>query len=107
MDNFKYKHTPDDADALAAEMIPENFAAGLGESNWKTRDRKGVGEGNREVCPLEQQTQGHEFAVVRVILLGELSHVDHLRLNLRLRRDVVARAVGVLIFLLDRCCLPP
>ena len=37
LDTFKYKHTPEDADALAAEMIPENFAAGLSDSNWKTR----------------------------------------------------------------------
>lgn len=37
MDTFKFKHTSEDADALAAEMIPENFAAGLGDANWKTR----------------------------------------------------------------------
>ena len=37
LDTFKYKHTPEDADGLAADMIPENFAAGLGDSNWKTR----------------------------------------------------------------------
>ena len=34
---FKFKHTPEDADALAADMIPENFATGLADSNWKTR----------------------------------------------------------------------
>ncbi|CAL1704809.1 unnamed protein product [Somion occarium] len=37
LDTFKYKHTPEDAEALAADMIPTNFAAGLGDSNWKTR----------------------------------------------------------------------
>jgi cytoskeleton-associated protein 5 len=37
LDTFKFKHTPDDADVLAAEMIPENFSAGLSDSNWKTR----------------------------------------------------------------------
>ncbi|EKM55417.1 uncharacterized protein PHACADRAFT_161397 [Phanerochaete carnosa HHB-10118-sp] len=37
LDTFKYKHSSEDADALAAETIPENFAAGLGDSNWKTR----------------------------------------------------------------------
>ena len=37
LDTFKFKHTAEDADALAAELVPENFAAGLGDSNWKTR----------------------------------------------------------------------
>ncbi|KAL4248146.1 CLASP family protein [Abortiporus biennis] len=37
LDTFKFKHTPEDADALAADMIPGNFATGLGDSNWKTR----------------------------------------------------------------------
>ncbi|GJJ12392.1 hypothetical protein Clacol_006634 [Clathrus columnatus] len=37
LDTFKYKHTPDDAEALAASSIPETIAAGLGDSNWKTR----------------------------------------------------------------------
>ena len=37
LDNFKFKHTPEDADALAADMIPENFATGLSDANWKTR----------------------------------------------------------------------
>ena len=37
LDAFKFKHTPEDADALAAEAIPENFHAGLGDANWKTR----------------------------------------------------------------------
>lgn len=37
LDSFKFKHTAEDADALAAELVPENFAAGLSDSNWKTR----------------------------------------------------------------------
>ncbi|KAI0082692.1 ARM repeat-containing protein [Panus rudis PR-1116 ss-1] len=37
LDSFKFKHTPEDADALAADMIPSNFATGLADSNWKTR----------------------------------------------------------------------
>lgn len=34
---MKYKHTPEDADALAADLIPSNISAGLGDANWKTR----------------------------------------------------------------------
>lgn len=37
LDNFKYKHTPEDAEALAADMIPSNLLAGFADSNWKTR----------------------------------------------------------------------
>ncbi|KAH8099483.1 ARM repeat-containing protein [Cristinia sonorae] len=37
LDTFKYKHTSEDAEALAADMIPANFHAGLGDANWKTR----------------------------------------------------------------------
>jgi len=33
----KYKHTPEDADALAADLIPSNLSADLGNANWKTR----------------------------------------------------------------------
>jgi cytoskeleton-associated protein 5 len=37
LDTVKYKHTPEDAEALAAEVIPSNFITDLGDSNWKTR----------------------------------------------------------------------
>jgi cytoskeleton-associated protein 5 len=33
----KYKHTPEDADALAADLIPSNISADFGNTNWKTR----------------------------------------------------------------------
>ena len=34
---MKYKHTPEDADALAADLIPSNISTDLGNTNWKTR----------------------------------------------------------------------
>ncbi|KAL0571687.1 hypothetical protein V5O48_010274 [Marasmius crinis-equi] len=37
LDTFKYKHTPEDADALAADLIPSNILADLTDANWKTR----------------------------------------------------------------------
>lgn len=37
LDTFKYKHTPDDAEALAASLIPGPVMEGLGDANWKTR----------------------------------------------------------------------
>ncbi|EJD44042.1 ARM repeat-containing protein [Auricularia subglabra TFB-10046 SS5] len=37
LDTFKYKHTPEAAEDLAAEMIPANIANDLGDANWKLR----------------------------------------------------------------------
>lgn len=37
MDPFKYKHTPEDAEGLAADLIPSNILTDLGDANWKTR----------------------------------------------------------------------
>ena len=37
LDTFKYKHTPDEAEELAADLVPANIAADLGDANWKTR----------------------------------------------------------------------
>jgi len=37
LDTVKYKHTPEDAEALAAELIPGSIMADLGDANWKTR----------------------------------------------------------------------
>lgn len=34
---MKYKHTPEDAEALAAELIPSTMLTDLGDSNWKVR----------------------------------------------------------------------
>ena len=37
LDTFKYKHTPEDAEALAAEVIPAKFVTDLADPNWKVR----------------------------------------------------------------------
>ncbi|KAG2368513.1 armadillo-type protein [Suillus spraguei] len=37
IDTFKYKHTPEDAEGLAAELIPAAIMEGLGDANWKAR----------------------------------------------------------------------
>lgn len=33
----KYKHTPEDAEALAADLIPSSIMTDLGDANWKIR----------------------------------------------------------------------
>jgi cytoskeleton-associated protein 5 len=37
LDSFKYRHTPEDAEGLAADLIPSNIMTDLGDANWKTR----------------------------------------------------------------------
>lgn len=37
LDTFKYKHTPEDAEALAADLIPPSILTDIADANWKTR----------------------------------------------------------------------
>ena len=37
LDTFKYRHNPEDAEVLAADLIPSNIATDLGDANWKLR----------------------------------------------------------------------
>ncbi|KAJ3826276.1 microtubule associated protein [Lentinula raphanica] len=37
LDTFKYRHTPEDAETLAADLIPATILTDLGDANWKTR----------------------------------------------------------------------
>ncbi|KAJ7452458.1 microtubule associated protein [Mycena galericulata] len=37
LDTFKYRHTPEDAEALASEVIPSSILTDLADANWKTR----------------------------------------------------------------------
>ncbi|KAF9053641.1 ARM repeat-containing protein, partial [Hymenopellis radicata] len=37
LDTFKYKHTPEDAEALAADLIPSSILTDFADANWKTR----------------------------------------------------------------------
>ncbi|KAJ3923657.1 microtubule associated protein [Lentinula edodes] len=37
LDTFKYKHTPEDAETLAADLITASILTDLGDANWKTR----------------------------------------------------------------------
>ncbi|KAK0459692.1 microtubule associated protein [Desarmillaria tabescens] len=37
LDTFKFKHTPEDAETLAADAIPSSLLRDLADANWKTR----------------------------------------------------------------------
>ncbi|KIP09127.1 hypothetical protein PHLGIDRAFT_29234 [Phlebiopsis gigantea 11061_1 CR5-6] len=91
LDTFKFKHTPEDADALAAELVPENFAAGLSDSNWKTR-----------LATLEEMTGWVESVAesldseVLVRFLGKKGWSDK-------NFQVSAKLYGILNLLAERC----
>ena len=37
LDTVKYKHTPEEAESLAADLFPGSIMTELGDANWKTR----------------------------------------------------------------------
>jgi cytoskeleton-associated protein 5 len=55
LDTFKFKHTPEDADALAADLMPASILTDLGDANWKTR-----------LAALEEMTSWVESVVLDV-----------------------------------------
>jgi cytoskeleton-associated protein 5 len=91
LDTFKYKHTPEDAEALAAELIPSNLITDLGDANWKTR-----------LAALEEMTTWVEGiveeldaeAVVRA--LGKKGWGEK-------NFQVSAKLYGILVILAERC----
>ena len=91
LDTFKYKHTPEDAEALASELIPPNFITDLGDANWKTR-----------LGALEEMTTWVEGiaeeldAEVVVRALGKKGWGEK-------NFQVSAKLYGILIILAERC----
>ncbi len=91
LDIFKYKHTPEDAEALASELIPANFITDLGDANWKTR-----------LAALEEMTTWVEDIVegldaeVVVRALGKKGWGEK-------NFQVSAKLYGILIILAERC----
>jgi cytoskeleton-associated protein 5 len=72
LDTFKFKHTPEDADALAADLMPASILTDLGDANWKTR-----------LAALEEMTSWVESVVLDVDAVSAiLSQVNGLRLLL-------------------------
>ena len=91
LDAFKYKHTPEDAEALAAEAIPPNFITDLGDTNWKTR-----------LAALEEMTTWVESTVEELdaeVVVRALGKKGWGEKNFQ----VSAKLYGILIILADRC----
>jgi cytoskeleton-associated protein 5 len=91
LDAFKYKHTPEDAEALASEIIPPNYITDLGDANWKTR-----------LAALEEMTIWFESVVedldaeVVVRALGKKGWGEK-------NFQVSTKLYGILIILAERC----
>jgi len=91
LDAFKYKHTPEDAEALASELIPPNYITDLGDANWKTR-----------LAALEEMTTWVESVVEELdaeVVVRALGKKGWGEKNFQ----VSAKLYGILIILAERC----
>ncbi|KZT11388.1 ARM repeat-containing protein [Laetiporus sulphureus 93-53] len=91
LDNFKFKHTPEDAEALAAEVIPPNYFTDLADSNWKVR-----------LAALEEMTTWVEGAVPDLdaeVVVRFLSKKGWGEKNFQ----VSTKLYGILNILAERC----
>lgn len=91
LDTFKYKHTPEDAEALASELIPPNFITDLGDANWKTR-----------LAALEEMTTWVEGIVEELdaeVVVRALGKKGWGEKNFQ----VSAKLYGILIILAEHC----
>jgi cytoskeleton-associated protein 5 len=91
LDTFKYKHTAEDAEALASEFIPPNFITDLGDANWKTR-----------LAALEEMTTWVEGIVEELdaeVVVRALGKKGWGEKNFQ----VSAKLYGILIILAEHC----
>ncbi len=91
LDTFKYKHSPEDAEALASELIPPNFITDLGDANWKTR-----------LAALEEMTTWVEGIVEELdaeVVVRALGKKGWGEKNFQ----VSAKLYGILVTLAERC----
>jgi cytoskeleton-associated protein 5 len=91
LDTFKYKHTPEEAEALASELIPANFITDLGDANWKTR-----------LAALEEMTTWVEGIVEELdaeVVVRALGKKGWGEKNFQ----VSAKLYGILIILAEHC----
>ena len=91
LDTVKYKHTPEDAEALAAELIPSNYITDLGDANWKTR-----------LAALEEMTTWVESMVEELdaeVVVRALGKKGWGEKNFQ----VSTKLYGILVILTERC----
>ena len=91
LDTFKYKHTPEDAETFASELIPPNFITDLGDANWKTR-----------LAALEEMTTWVEGIVEELdaeVVVRALGKKGWGEKNFQ----VSAKLYGILIILAEHC----
>ncbi|KAF8654073.1 hypothetical protein AX16_003606 [Volvariella volvacea WC 439] len=91
LDTFKYKHTPEDAEALAADLIPSSIISDFGDSNWKTR-----------LAALEEMTTWLEGVVETVeaeVIVRALAKKGWSEKNFQ----VSSKLYGILTLLAERC----
>ncbi|TFK54917.1 ARM repeat-containing protein [Heliocybe sulcata] len=90
LDTFKYKHTPEDAEALVADTIPSQIQTDFADANWKTR-----------LAALEEMTSWLEGAVEDVdaeVVVRFLAKKGWAEKNFQ----VSAKLYGILTLLAER-----
>ncbi|KAF8636528.1 hypothetical protein AX17_003341 [Amanita inopinata Kibby_2008] len=91
LDTFKYKHTPEEAEAIAAEAIPANLLTDLGDANWKTR-----------LAALDELTawiEGEVQTVDAEVIIRSLAKKGWAEKNFQ----VSSKIYGILSLLADKC----
>ncbi|KAF5391440.1 hypothetical protein D9757_001918 [Collybiopsis confluens] len=91
LDTFKYKHTPEDAEVLAAELIPTSVLADLGDANWKTR-----------LAALDELSAWLEALIAEVdaeVIIRSLAKKGWAEKNFQ----VSAKIYGICVMLAERC----
>ncbi|KAK2466947.1 hypothetical protein APHAL10511_001205 [Amanita phalloides] len=91
LDTFKYRHNPEEADSMAAELIPTQILTDLGDSNWKTR-----------LAALEEMTSWIEEQIQTVdaeVIIRALAKKGWAEKNFQ----VSSKLYGILSLLAEKC----
>jgi cytoskeleton-associated protein 5 len=77
---FKFKHTPEEAEALAVEILPPAIVTDLADANWKTR-----------LAALEELTNWMEGEIDKLdaeVVVRALAKKGWGEKNFQVRRDI-------------------
>ncbi|KAI0046098.1 ARM repeat-containing protein [Auriscalpium vulgare] len=91
LDTFKYKHTPEDAEGLASDLIPPGIAKDFADANWKTR-----------LAALDEMTSWVESVVEEIdaeVVVRFLAKKGWSEKNFQ----VSAKLYNILVILTERC----
>jgi cytoskeleton-associated protein 5 len=86
LDSVKYKHPPEEAESLAAELIPGNILTDLGDANWKTR--------LAALDELSAWLEGQMETLDAEVLVRSLAKRGWSEKNFQVRRSFIRKVAG-------------